>query len=431
MVISGNLVGGSSGSGGFPDGWKDERTAEAYEDITQGDPILLQHFGDYSAGAIGKVPDPDVLPVSRTTTLAWAPDDTYLATAYSAYLAIYKRNGDILTKLPNPDVLPAATLADLAWSPDGLYLAIATFDTVDRLFIYKRTGDVFAKLPSPEYQLSGDARAVDFSPDGKYLMVGGDGSSVGGMMVTYTYENDVFTRVANPSIINYSDADYVSRIYFLGGNRVIIVLHGINRAFLFSYDEEGFASIQTLYSPAGSAYPILAVSSTSDGQYLFLGSTYYNSKSMALYKWSGSDYDSVQELTRGSNIIRASTFTADGLHLVISHSELSCLTLYSLENDALIIQPYPFSPIPMAYCSDLAESHNGGYLACAVYTTTQPSILVYRLEAKDVATKISTLHSQPVYWLPAADMGVAMESKVTGEQCKINLFPALNNLIGG
>lgn len=133
-----------------------------------------------------------------TYSVAWSPDDVYLAVSVDSSVAqtlvFYKRSGDTLTKLPDLFVPHAGAARSMAFSPDGSHLCTAN-NGPSTLAIYKRTGDVFYKLASDAIRPVGRdagvtvAGNVYYHPSGEYLAVG---MNSGSPLSFYKRRNDVY-----------------------------------------------------------------------------------------------------------------------------------------------------------------------------------------------------------------------------------------------
>lgn len=129
----------------------------------------------------------DVESTGQFVAVTFDPSGTYLASAQSGAVKIYKRSGDFFSLLPTPATQPSGVIADVAFSPDGIYLAVASGAGVS---IYKRSGDVFSLLTTIDVNLS--PNCVAFSPNGQFLAVAGSG---GVYLACYRRIGDAFVRL--------------------------------------------------------------------------------------------------------------------------------------------------------------------------------------------------------------------------------------------
>ena len=115
-------------------------------------------------------------------TVAWSPDDAYIALGGSGLtgdeLQIYRFNkaARILTSVTSV-FSGSSNVRSVAWSPDGNYLAAGgatlTGGTNDELqvFLFDRAGGTLTSIAGI---LSGEVYSVRWSADGKYIAIAGD-----------------------------------------------------------------------------------------------------------------------------------------------------------------------------------------------------------------------------------------------------------------
>jgi len=123
------------------------------------------------------------------------------------------------------------------------------------------------------------------------------------------------------------------------------------------------------------------------------------------------------------------SFSPDGVYLAVAvYSSIPYITIYKRNGDVFTKLPNP-SELPTGRGSGCSFSPDRVYLA--VSHSTAPFVTIYRTDTKEIVSKVTDLGVNPVYWLTRGKLGVALETKNIGEQIKVNLFPKLNNLIGG
>lgn len=134
--------------------------------------VFYRHDGDsltkiemLAAGFPEAGPSPEAM--------AWSPSGKYLVVGMgnAPRLAVYRRDGEVLTRLTIPTGVPALGHSGISWSPDEKYFA-ASISTTPYFAVYKRNGDAFSKIADPTSLPSSNSFTTAWSPDGKHLVVG-------------------------------------------------------------------------------------------------------------------------------------------------------------------------------------------------------------------------------------------------------------------
>lgn len=149
-------------------------------------------------------------PAGPVGTIAWSPDDRYLAISSGAtpYLWVYRRDGDALTLLTLPATGMAGRAQGLTWSPDSSTLAVAPESAITP-FLLRRSGDVFTKQALADLAPLEQERGLNYSADGDELKITYS-ASIRGWAVrdgAYTPDPGVAVLPTN-SAFNLNGSDY-------------------------------------------------------------------------------------------------------------------------------------------------------------------------------------------------------------------------------
>lgn len=152
----------------------------------------------------------DLPPAGPVGTIAWSPEDRYLAISSSQnpYLWVYRRDGDALTLLSLPATGMTSRAQGLTWSPDGSTLAVAPESAVTP-FLLRRSGDVFTKQALGDLAPLEQERGLNYSANGDELKITYSGSIRGWSIAAgmYTSAGLLATLPAN-SAFTRSGSDY-------------------------------------------------------------------------------------------------------------------------------------------------------------------------------------------------------------------------------
>ena len=187
VALTPNAANGQVNDVAYSNGGAFLATASAFgmENLT-----IYSVSGDTYTEIIGAV---DVQPNGSSASVAWHPDDTFLAVTHSAapFVTIYSRVGAVFTKVADPADPPSFAGGGVSWHPGGQHLAVghgtnATFeggtlsiyDALNSFALLRRVDDLpssldpaFADLPPDTTALR--ALSVEYSPDGNLLLTTG------------------------------------------------------------------------------------------------------------------------------------------------------------------------------------------------------------------------------------------------------------------
>ena len=129
------------------------KTIKVDESVVRGD-VLEAYYRDINF-SIRLSNDTNFTPPSPVNTVAWSPDNQYLAVGYglTPYIVIYKRDGSAMTRLTNAiPSQPSGPVYSISFSPDGSTLT-ASASATNSFAVWRKTGEFWDRIsvtqPSP------------------------------------------------------------------------------------------------------------------------------------------------------------------------------------------------------------------------------------------------------------------------------------------
>lgn len=261
-----------------------------------------------------KIDNPSTLPPSTAKSMAWSPDDKYLAVPHlsGSFLTIYDTTSIPYTKIADPSTTPTGQGNCASWSPDGTRLAIA-HNTSPYITVYDTTTTPYTKLSNPNTLPTGNANYCAFSPDGTKLAVVHNTSP---FVTIYDTTTTPYTKITNPNTLPASTGNTCA----WAPNGTMLAVGHNNSPYVSVYNTSSipFAKLPNLIplpTPEESSKLAYAVTFSPDSKRLFVGvgSSTSNTRPIYSYAFIGAN----PEMYKANNAI---TTYADGLKYGYSKS---------------------------------------------------------------------------------------------------------------
>lgn len=408
---------GSNGSmGGFPDGWNEVVTANAYEAISAGSPITMFAFGGIDKG-VEELPTPAVLPPDLTLYSDVSPEESHIVITFQGGAPTfyqYRIDDNILTKTATPAQTPSAVGSGCAYSPDGKFLIVcAGRDDNSVIFIYRREGD---SLISITHSITGlkNVSSCQFSHDSRYLLLCHTSSPY---MSVYKIEGETFTKLANPATLPSGEG---RRCKFSKDSKQILMASADASPLLsiYSLENDVLTKLATnKITPIPSAsYNILSIDWTDT----YIACCVQTSPFLYLYKKVDDVYTRITDYTNVLTVYALNCcITPNERFLLITNRTAPYFLAYELADTPAVV--------PVRGVSVDSESRNYCFSKTGNYWVASsglpPYIRVFDCREKEVAYNTATAPILDV----GSFLGVALETKNKDAPIKVNLFTELNS----
>ena len=407
---------------GLPDGWNFEEQGVVMEgDIVENDAIIWRNGVDFSDGNERTlVPNQSLFPNAYYKACAFSPNSKHLALGITAspYLLLYKIEGDTFIKLPNPPTLPSNSITSLTYSPDGTKLSIA-YSNSPYIYTYKVTGDTYTALPILSWAINNSGTDVKYSPDGSKFVI--TGVSYPGSAI-YNVNGDTFTPIRTSALeistgnriafspngkqfaVTYSSSPYIARFTINGD--IITKIQDV-------YPNDKVVSDGVCYSP--------------NGKYLLIAYTGKNIPRLSMYNASNEPivFNPIEGIAQIANI-HDIQFSSDGSTAMVARrtdpeiKSINGISMLQFNGSQLSIVPGEFGT---PYSGNQVSFSNDGKYCCVA---TDDTVFIYT--GKNTKRVRKCKASDTLDSKGNRRYGYATETKKTGEQIKVNLFPKLNIL---
>lgn len=278
--------------------------------------------------------------------IAFSHSGEYLAVrgGASPWIYLYKISGDVFTRLTLnvPDIaLPTSSISSLAWSPDDSYLAIGIDSTAgNRVYIYKLVGDQLLKVATPTIS-SGQCKQLAWSPDGKHLAI-----ALGLQNAPIWKRNldDSFTELGSISTVGAAVAAH-SLAYSPDGKYIALGTNQTYGPYIFGVLADTYSLVQTIAGPTLMA-SANGLSWSLDGKHLLSSKT--TAPYIIVWRLSGGIFTELASPIDGviGATINSMVWSDDGIFLYAGLAAAPYLCALRRVADTYVVQPPPANIMP-------------------------------------------------------------------------------------
>jgi 6-phosphogluconolactonase (cycloisomerase 2 family) len=296
------------------------------------------------------------------------PGQTEVTVTYSEDIA----QGDMVRMYTPPiELLPALSTAPPAASigiaMTNDYMVVGS-NATPFLLIYKRSGDVFTKLANPSVLPGGLPNALAFSPNADYLYVG---IGVAPYLMIYKRSGDTFTKLPDPTVLPGGSIAYLRAAN--DGTYIYMILSVAPYFMVYKRTGDTFTKLaDPSVNPLSSAPRNIAISPSG----VFIAISYTVAPYILIYKRSG---DVLSKITDPSivppGLGGGLDFSYDENYLTVTHFGGATLTTYKRAGDVFNKVPDTQTKTPVQ--SSDAVYHPSKMKLFLVQSNNSPDILTY------------------------------------------------------
>lgn len=410
-----------AGSGGWPAGWKQEDVGEASENIAKNDVITLQTSGSWNTG-ISRIPD--IGDSSKGyLSVSYSGDSNHMVLAKYGAIQFYKYSDQTYIVLAKSSTTPSTLSNPAVFAPSAPYIAFgASGDTSEVVFIYKRSGDTLIKLANLPALDNSKTVDIIWSPDSSKLFVAVDKT-----IYVINRNGDTFTKAQEITVSNWINNVCISP------DGLIIVIACDDSSAIYSYKLINGEYVHNHnVASTGTYNGVCAFSSDNKHVVRYGRGTVSQGGYLNLFLRNSNDtFTKIETIgapytTRNMSI--SFDISGEYLHFGANEDKNKTVSLYRLQGEHLIILPAPTnSQLNSDTTRDSNFSRDGQFLA-AIGSANPFYLVIWSTASKKYVAKIGFVKPSPLWWLPQGKLGIALETKLSGQQVKINLFPKINAL---
>ncbi|KAA8750133.1 hypothetical protein [Paenibacillus sp. UASWS1643] len=349
------------------------------------------------------------------------PGQTEMTVTYSEDIA----QGDMvrmytppLELLPALSTTPPAASIGIAMTND--YMAVGS-NATPFLLIYKRSGDVFTKLANPSVLPGGIPNGLAFSPNGDYLYVGVNGSPY---FMIYKRSGDTFTKLPDPTVLPGGSVTYIRAAN--DGTYIYMTLSVSPYFAMYKRSGDTFTKLaDPSVNPLSSTPRNIAISPSG----VFIAISYTVAPYILIYKRSG---DILSKITDPSivppGLGGGLDFSYDENYLTVAHFGGATLITYKRVGDVFSKVPDTQTKTPVQ-SSDVVY-HPSKMKLFLVQSNNSPDILTYSQRGDQVcrATDSRDAKSQSANRLSISPDGSYL-ALVSNTSPYVNVFKVPNEKV--